>query len=134
MPAGRRRSAQVAFLHLLRKLARLPVYAPAQQDKRRAAQHCQYTKQFFQGQLLAQKKYANKATDDGHEQQVELYDPDLIVPEIAVIEKVDPRLRKTAQRHHQPHKRREPEGGGGDGAGERRRAAEEGEHDKVVIV
>ena len=112
----------------------LPVEPAAQQDDRRAEQNDQDTERLFQRQFLVEEENADKAADDGHQQQVQLDDPDFIMLEIAVIEEINAGLRKAAEQHEPPEAVDRFDGREVQVARKGRGRAEEDEHNKVVVT
>ena len=71
----------------------------AQQNQRGTQQYNQYTKYLLTRQLLLQKYNADKTADYRHQQQIQLYHPDLMGFQISVVEEIDARLAQAAQQY-----------------------------------
>ena len=76
--------------------------AGAEEDDRRAGQDHQNAQQLFHRQLLVQEEDPDEAAEHRHQQQVQLDQPDLKVPEVPVVEEIDARLREAAQQQDEP--------------------------------
>ena len=75
------------------------------QDHDRASKHHKDPQQFSHRQFLMKEKHTDHAAQNRHQQQIKLDKPYLKMPQIPVIEEIDPCLGKSAQRHKPPETR-----------------------------
>ena len=106
----------------------------AQKQQGRAQEHNGDAQKLAHCHLLLQEEDADETAHHGHQQQGQLYLPDLVAFQVSVIEEIDPGLGKAAQEDQPPEAAQGQVRQGLHVPSKTGRKAEEQQHHEVVVI